>query len=186
MAVPLHRGPRLDRRAHSTAAVALPHRPAPSHRVALPSSPLPVTRYQTHTQAVFNRIPIVAEGTLEPLISYIKDEDSDLIGRQYCAMCLGNLAAEPENHEEMVKLECIDALMTVGRGVVGAWRAGTTPPTSSASSSTDTSTDPDNGPIIAINNTNATNTTNTTPPTPSFSKRKMLSQAATPPSRCPI
>ena len=63
--------------------------------------------------AVFNRLPIVAEGTLQPLIDYIKDENSDLIGRQYCAMAIGNLAAEPENHEEVVKLEGIDALMTL-------------------------------------------------------------------------
>ena len=43
--------------------------------------------------AVFNRLPIVAEGTPQPLIDYIKDENSDLIGRQYCAMAIGNLAA---------------------------------------------------------------------------------------------
>lgn len=41
--------------------------------------------------AVFNRIAIVSEGVLEPLITYIANEDSDLIGRQYCAMCLGSL-----------------------------------------------------------------------------------------------
>ena len=34
---------------------------------------------------------------------------------QYCAMCLGNLAAEPDNHEEMVKLEAIYALMILLR-----------------------------------------------------------------------
>jgi hypothetical protein len=28
-----------------------------------------------------------------------------MIGRQYCAMALGNLAAEPENHLEIVKSE---------------------------------------------------------------------------------
>lgn len=63
--------------------------------------------------AVFNRLPIVAEGTLQPLVDYIKDESSDLIGRQYCAMGIGNLAAEPENHEEIVKLDGIDALMSL-------------------------------------------------------------------------
>ena len=26
------------------------------------------------------------------------------MGRQYCAMALGNLAAEPENHEDIVKV----------------------------------------------------------------------------------
>ena len=39
--------------------------------------------------------------------------DSDLIGRQYCAMALGNLAAEPENHEDIVKLEGISALVAL-------------------------------------------------------------------------
>ena len=65
--------------------------------------------------AVFNRVAMVAEGTLEPLILYVREEESDLIGRQYCAMCIGNLAAEPENHEEIVKLEAIDSLMILLR-----------------------------------------------------------------------
>ena len=65
--------------------------------------------------AVFNRVAMVAEGTLEPLILYVREEESDLIGRQYCAMCIGNLAAEPENHEEVVKLEAIDSLMILLR-----------------------------------------------------------------------
>ena len=120
---------RLDHAYHAAAAAATtdlrrrfallrfgPPSPPPTHLPSPSNRSLP-TRYQPTNQAVFNRIPIVAEGTLEPLISYVKDEDSDLIGRQYCAMCLGNLAAEPENHEEMVKLECIDALMTVRTSV---------------------------------------------------------------------
>jgi hypothetical protein len=65
--------------------------------------------------AVFNRITMVEDGALEPLILYTREEGSDLIGRQYCAMCLGNLAAEPENHEEIVKLEAIDAIMILLR-----------------------------------------------------------------------
>ena len=51
--------------------------------------------------AVFNRVAMVAEGILEKLILYVMGEENDLIGRQYCAMCIGNLAAEPENHEEV-------------------------------------------------------------------------------------
>ena len=35
----------------------------------------------------------------------MKNRDNDIIGRQYCAMALGNLAAEPENHMEIVKSE---------------------------------------------------------------------------------
>ena len=65
--------------------------------------------------AVFNRVAMVEEGALEPLIQYVREETSDLIGRQYSAMCLGNLAAEPENHEEIVKLEAIYALMVLPR-----------------------------------------------------------------------
>jgi len=63
--------------------------------------------------AVFNRITMVQDDVLQNVISYITNEDSDLIGRQYCAMCLGNLAAEPENHEDLVKLEGISALVAL-------------------------------------------------------------------------
>ena len=60
-----------------------------------------------------NRIPMVDEGCLRPLITYIRNEDGDVIGRQYSALALGNLASEPENHEEIVKLDGIDALITL-------------------------------------------------------------------------
>eukprot|EP01041_Mallomonas_annulata_P002251 gene2251-4374_t len=53
--------------------------------------------------AAFNRTRIASEGATQILIEYIKDDDNDIIGRQYCAMALGNLAAEPENHPEIVK-----------------------------------------------------------------------------------
>ncbi len=43
-----------------------------------------------------NRIPIVAEGVLKTLITYVNNEDNDMIGRQYCAMAIGNLASERE------------------------------------------------------------------------------------------
>jgi hypothetical protein len=39
--------------------------------------------------AVFNRVAMVQEGVLEPLILFIRSEEADLIGRQYCAMCIG-------------------------------------------------------------------------------------------------
>ena len=51
--------------------------------------------------AVYNRVPIANAKAIPSLIRYIKDDDADLIARQYCAMALGNLAAEPENHEEV-------------------------------------------------------------------------------------
>ncbi len=57
--------------------------------------------------SAFNRIRIAGEGTIQPLIEYIRDGNNDIIGRQYCAMSLGNLAAEPENHTEIVKSQGI-------------------------------------------------------------------------------
>ena len=52
--------------------------------------------------ASYNRLAIVAKGVLA-LVDYTAAEGNDLIGRQYCAMALGNLAAEPMNHEEIVE-----------------------------------------------------------------------------------
>jgi hypothetical protein len=43
----------------------------------------------------------------------MKDADSDVIARQYCAMALGNLAAEPDNHLEIVKSDGIEAFLAV-------------------------------------------------------------------------
>jgi hypothetical protein len=63
--------------------------------------------------AVFNRIAMVQDDVLQNIIAYITNEDSDLIGRQYCAMALGNLAAEPENHEDIMKLEGVTALIAL-------------------------------------------------------------------------
>ena len=48
---------------------------------------------------------MAAEGTIPIIISYMLEKENDIVGRQYCAMCLGNLAAEPENHQEIVKSE---------------------------------------------------------------------------------
>jgi hypothetical protein len=53
----------------------------------------------------FNRLRVASEGTIPILVDYIKDPDNDIIARQYAAMALGNLAAEPENHTEIVKTE---------------------------------------------------------------------------------
>ena len=38
--------------------------------------------------APFNR-GMATEGTVPILIDYVKDKDNDIVGRQYCAMCLG-------------------------------------------------------------------------------------------------
>lgn len=63
--------------------------------------------------AVFTRVQIVEDGVLEPMINFIQDDDADMIVRQYNAMGLGNLAAEPDNHDEIVKLDGITALVTL-------------------------------------------------------------------------
>lgn len=55
--------------------------------------------------AAFNRIKIASEGTIIVLIDYMKNKDNDIIGRQYCSMALGNLAAEPDNHLEIIRSE---------------------------------------------------------------------------------
>ena len=53
----------------------------------------------------FNRVRVAAEGTIPIIIEYMLEKENDIVGRQYCAMCLGNLAAEPENHQEIVKTQ---------------------------------------------------------------------------------
>jgi hypothetical protein len=58
---------------------------------------------------------MASEGTIPILIEYMKNNEGDVVAKQYCAMALGNLAAEPENHMEIVKSEGIDALITVLR-----------------------------------------------------------------------
>ena len=49
----------------------------------------------------------------DPSLSPHTNTDSDFMGRQYCAMALGNLAAEPENHEDIVKLDGINSLISL-------------------------------------------------------------------------
>lgn len=51
----------------------------------------------------FNRSRMASEGTIPIIIDYMKNQSNDIVARQYCAMTLGNLAAEPENHMEIVK-----------------------------------------------------------------------------------
>ncbi|RYG69479.1 hypothetical protein EON64_02585 [archaeon] len=63
--------------------------------------------------SAFNRTRIASEGAVPVLIEFMRNGENDIVARQYCAMALGNLAAEPENHMEIVKSEGIDALIAV-------------------------------------------------------------------------
>jgi hypothetical protein len=58
---------------------------------------------------------MASEGAVQIVIDYMRDEENDIIARQYCAMALGNMAAEPENHVEIVKSQGIEALLAVLR-----------------------------------------------------------------------
>ena len=64
--------------------------------VGLTPPPPSPSLFLSHTRTAENRIPIVEEGVLKPLITYVNNEDNDMIGRQYCAMAIGNLASERE------------------------------------------------------------------------------------------
>jgi hypothetical protein len=50
---------------------------------------------------------------VEPLIAYVRNPDGDIIARQYCAMCLGNVAADPDFHEAIVKVSCWNPLSKI-------------------------------------------------------------------------
>lgn len=56
-----------------------------------------------HVSPAFNRTRIASEGAIPVLVEFMKNSENDIVARQYCAMALGNLAAEPENHMEIVK-----------------------------------------------------------------------------------
>lgn len=72
-----------------------------------PNTHTPVARSLSRTHvsvcAGCNCARIAAEGAIEVVIAFIFDDENDIIARQYCAMALGNLAAEPETHVEIVK-----------------------------------------------------------------------------------
>ena len=55
------------------------------------------------------------DNSLMHMTNYINSEEFDLMTRQYCAMALGNLAADPENHENIVKLGGVVALILLLR-----------------------------------------------------------------------
>src|SRR6056300_600799 len=53
------------------------------------------------------------DGVLEVLVTYVGNDGGDPVGKQYCAMALGNILAEPDNHELIVNLRCISSLITM-------------------------------------------------------------------------
>lgn len=62
--------------------------------------------------AELHRVEIaLQENSLMHLTEYIRNEEADIVGRQYCAMALGNLAADPENHSNIAMIGGIEALM---------------------------------------------------------------------------
>ena len=60
------------------------------------------------------RLQIANEASaLEHVVSYLSHEASDKIGKQYCAMVVGNLAANAENHEAIARFGGIPALVSL-------------------------------------------------------------------------
>ena len=60
------------------------------------------------------RLQIANEANaLENLVSYLSHEATDRIGKQYCAMAIGNLAANVGNHEAIAKYGGIPALVSI-------------------------------------------------------------------------
>lgn len=60
------------------------------------------------------RLQIANEANaLENLVSYLSHETTDRIGKQYCALAIGNLAADVGNHEAIAKYGGIPALVSL-------------------------------------------------------------------------
>lgn len=60
------------------------------------------------------RLQIANEASaLEHVVSYLSHEASDKIGKQYCAMVVGNLAANAENHQAIARFGGIPALVSL-------------------------------------------------------------------------
>lgn len=58
-----------------------------------------------------NRVPMVNDGSLRPLIDFLRSQEADLVGRQYAAAAVGNLLSDFTTHEEAVRLEALPALV---------------------------------------------------------------------------
>ena len=60
------------------------------------------------------RLQIANEAnTLEQMVSFLSHKTSDRIGKQYCAMAIGNLTADAGNHETVAKFGGIPALVSL-------------------------------------------------------------------------
>ena len=64
------------------------------------------------TKSLCNDI-IKLDSVVEGLVKYIGNEEGDSIGRQYTAMALGNILAEPNTHATVVEAGCIVAIVTM-------------------------------------------------------------------------
>ena len=58
---------------------------------------------------------VTLDGVVAGLVQYVGNEEADSIGRQYSALAIGNLLAEPATHETIVEAKCVDALITMLR-----------------------------------------------------------------------
>jgi hypothetical protein len=56
---------------------------------------------------------VMLDGALAGLIHYVGNEGGDSIGRQYCALALGNVLVEPGTHTSVVEAGGIGALLTM-------------------------------------------------------------------------
>ncbi|KAL3772442.1 hypothetical protein ACHAW5_008732 [Stephanodiscus triporus] len=64
------------------------------------------------TKALCNDI-VRLNGVVAGLVQYVRNEQGDSIGRQYSAMALGNLLAEPGAHETVVHSDAVAALIVM-------------------------------------------------------------------------
>ena len=71
------------------------------------------------TKALCNDI-VKLDRVIAGLVQYVGNEQADAIGRQYSAMAIGNMLAEPATHEAIVEAGCIDALITMMTNCVDA------------------------------------------------------------------
>ncbi|KAL9191141.1 hypothetical protein ACHAXT_000847 [Thalassiosira profunda] len=71
------------------------------------------------TKALCNDI-IRLDSVVSGLVQYVGNEQADAIGRQYSALAVGNLLAEPGTHATIVEAGCIAALITMLRNCCDA------------------------------------------------------------------
>lgn len=64
------------------------------------------------TKSLCNEI-IKLDGVVSGLVQYVANEQADSIGRQYSALAIGNLLADPTTHESIVESGVIGAIITM-------------------------------------------------------------------------